>query len=145
MSAGTLGMHRRNTERPLAGEKIDFAYSSQLRRAHVTAQTIASVHNLEVTTCPELNEIDVGELEGLNFNEVSGKYPDVARLWIQRSPALAYPSGESLPQLERRVMEFRTRLTGHAADETILIVAHSGILRTLICQLLDLEMRNRWI
>ena len=59
-------------------------------------------------------------------------------------PELAYPEGESLPQLEKRIAEFRTRLAKHIVNDTILVVAHSGVLRTLICQLLDLEMRNRW-
>jgi alpha-ribazole phosphatase len=29
-------------------------------------------------------------------------------------------------------------------EETVLIVAHAGVLRTLICQLLELGMKNRW-
>ncbi len=128
----------------LSAEKIDFVYSSQLRRALVTAQTIALIHNINVVSCSELNEIDFGELEGLNFSEVNGKYPEVARQWMQRSPELAYPEGESLSQLEKRVAEFRTRLARHADSDIILIVAHSGVLRTLICQLLDLKISDRW-
>jgi len=128
----------------LAGEKIDFIYSSQLSRAQVTARTIASAHNLEVIACPELNEIDFGEMEGLTFSEISGRYPEVARMKTERSPAMAYPGGESLPQLEKRVIEFESRLAGHTAGDTILVVAHSGVLRILICRLLELDLRHLW-
>jgi alpha-ribazole phosphatase len=145
VALGAMGLKAAESLRDrLAGEKIDFAYSSALKRALVTAQIIASAHNLKVIPCSELNEIDFGKMEGLNFNEVNGKFPEVARKWMQRSPELAYPEGESLLQLDKRVAEFREILNGHIADDVILIVAHSGVLRTLICQLLGLAPVDRW-
>jgi broad specificity phosphatase PhoE len=65
-------------------------------------------------------------------------------MWITRNPTLAYPEGESLLDFENRVSAFDARLKKHRADETILVVAHAGVLRTLICRLLELEMKNRW-
>jgi len=145
VALGTKGLQQAEQLRDrLASEKVNFVYSSSLKRSLVTAQTIASVHNLQVISCPELNEIDFGEMEGLNFDELSVRYPEVARLWKQRSPDLSYPGGESLSQLEKRVTEFRRSLAGHAEDDIILVVAHSGVLRTLICQLLDLGADGRW-
>ncbi len=145
VALGALGLKAADALRVrLAGQQIDFVYASALRRALETAQTIVSTHNLEVISCPELNEIDFGQMEGLDFNQVNGKFPEVARLWLQRSPDLAYPGGESLHQLDQRVTEFRARLAGHPAEDVILIVAHSGVLRTLICQLLALEPAARW-
>jgi alpha-ribazole phosphatase len=142
---GAVGLRQAEQLRDrLATEKIDYVYSSKMRRAMVTARSIASIHHVEVTVCPELREIDFGKLEGLNFDEVHIQYPEVAQMWVQHNPELAYPEGESLPQLEKRITEFRTRLAKHMVNDTILVVAHSGVLRTLICQLLDLEMRNRW-
>ncbi len=124
----------------LAGERLDTIYSSSLKRAYLTAKIIVSRHKLEVTTCPELNEIDFGELEGLTFAEVSRHYPEVTRLWIKRSSRLKYPGGESVRYFRQRVSSFiSNRLGGHLPEETILIVAHSGVLRTLICHLLDLD------
>jgi alpha-ribazole phosphatase len=128
----------------LATEKIDFVYCSELRRALVTAQILASLHNLKINSCPELNEINFGEIEGLTFEEAREKYPQVAQRWEHRSPDLTYPGGESLRELEKRVAVFKNRVCQHAPGETILVVAHSGILRSLICQLLNLEMAYRW-
>ncbi len=65
-------------------------------------------------------------------------------MWIGRNPELCYPQGESLAQLDTRLASFKQRLSGHAPDAVILVVAHSGVLRTLICQILGLETRNRW-
>ena len=128
----------------LASEKIDAVYSSNLKRALVTAEIIASKHQLGVITCPELREINFGELEGLAFNEISQTYPELAQFWVRRNPKLKYPGGDSLEEFTSRVITFLPRLEKHATRETILIVAHSGVLRTLICQLLGLEMVQRW-
>lgn len=143
LSAAGLRQAERLGER-LAVERIAAVYSSDLRRAVSTARTIASRHKLEVLTCPELREVNFGELEGLTFAQISQRYPEVARLWQQQSPKLRYPGGESLDELNRRVNSFVGRLRKHCDGETILIVAHSGVLRTLLCQLLGVELQHRW-
>jgi len=98
----------------LSNEKIDCAYSSQLKRAILTAETLVSNHNLKVLKYAQLNEIDFGELEGLDFTEINALYPEINRRWIQRDPELKYPGGESLPQMEARVREFSKILEKHS-------------------------------
>ncbi|MDI6814715.1 MAG: alpha-ribazole phosphatase [Dehalococcoidales bacterium] len=128
----------------LATEKIDAIYSSDLQRALVTAKIIVSRHQLDIITCTELREINFGEIEGLTFDEASRLYPEVTKLWMERSLKLEYPGGESLDQFNSRVNKFVDRLNKYAAEETILIIAHSGVLRTLVCQLLGIGLEHRW-
>ena len=128
----------------LAVEKINAVYSSNLERALVTAEIIASSHQLAVITCAELREVNFGQLEGLNFSEISRLYPEVAKLWAERSTKLKYPGGESLVEFNTRVSKFLSRLDKHTVGETILIVAHAGVLRTLVCQLLGIDPHRRW-
>jgi len=128
----------------LACERIDYIYTSDLKRTRLTAEIIAQPHRREIINCPELREIDFGEVEGLDFKEVQAKFPEVARKWIQHDPELVYPGGESLRQLDERITRFRARLSTHTPQETALIVAHSGVLRTLICQLLGMDLKYRW-
>lgn len=128
----------------LAGEKLDVIYSSDLLRARATAQIISSRHAVPVTDCPELREVNFGELEGLTFAEISGRYPKVASLWLQRSSGLEYPGGESRNGFIQRVGGFLGRLGKHAPEDIILVVAHSGVIRTLICQLLKVKIEFRW-
>ena len=141
LSAAGLKQAERLSKR-LAAEKIDAIYSSDLRRALITAKTIASKHQLDVITCAELREVNFGELEGLTFGEVSQLYPEVAELWARGSTKLKYPGGESLEELNSRVGKFLVRLKKHAPESTVLIAAHSGVLRTLICQLLGIGLRH---
>ena len=128
----------------LTCENINAIYSSDLTRARAAAEIIASGHSLPIISCPELREVNFGELEGLTFDEISQKYPGVARLWIERSPKLEYPGGESRDDFTRRVVCFRKRLAKLAPSDSVLIVAHSGVLRTLICELLGCGPDVRW-
>jgi alpha-ribazole phosphatase len=145
VALGAVGLRQAETLRDrLAAESINHVYSSSMKRAMTTAEIISAGRRLPVSACPELKEIDFGLIEGLDFNQVREQYPDVAAMWIQRSPYLAYPEGESLEQLDRRVAEFIGRLEKHGATDSILVVAHSGVLRTLICQLMALPMTHRW-
>ena len=124
----------------LAAEKIDVTYSSNMRRASLTAETIASKHKLEVTICPELREIDFGQLEGLTFDEICQLHPEIAELWTNWDLHTKFPGGESVDELDTRVSKFLDRLKKHAPEETILVVAHSAPLRLLICHLLGIEL-----
>jgi len=128
----------------LASERIDTAYASNLCRASATTEIIVSRHRVGSITCPELREVDFGCAEGLTFAEVNHHYPELARSWAERDPELQYPDGESLANFNKRVSKFLSRLKKHAPEETMLIVSHSGVLRTLICLLLDIGLQFRW-
>ncbi|MBA7711342.1 Phosphoserine phosphatase 1 [subsurface metagenome] len=126
----------------LSAEQIDAIYSSDLKRALVTAKTIASGRQLAVITCAELREINFGKIEGLNFEEISQLFPEFAAKWrLQRDINLEFPGGESFNELNSRVSSFADRLRRHTDDEVVLVVAHAGVLRTLICQLMGIELR----
>lgn len=143
LSAAGIEQAERLRDR-LAAEKIDAIYTSNLQRASVTAGIIAARHQVAVTACAELCEIDFGEIEGLAFNELGQRYPELTKSWLARNPDLQYPGGERLSDFNQRVSTFLGRLEKHAIGETILITAHSGVLRTLMCQLLGIELERRW-
>ncbi len=128
----------------LADEKIDIIYCSDLKRASQTAQAIASGRNLELVPCKELREIDFGEFEGLTFDEVERRYPDI-HWWQSRDADKRLPQGESISQLAARVERFIAgNLARHHNGETVLVVAHGGTLRVLICHLLNLSLEHWW-
>ena len=126
----------------LSNEKIDTIYASELRRASATAEIIASRHHLSVIICPELLEVNFGDVEGLTFKEIGQIYPDLVKSWLTRGLDFKYPGGESVAELNNRVIKFFDRLEKHTPEETILVVAHSGVLRLLICNLLRIELTH---
>jgi len=142
---GKLGLKQAERLREtLATRKIDAIFASERQRAHKTARIIASEHETDVTIYPELNEVNFGDIEGMTFEEVNQRYPDVAEAWIKGGLDFRYPGGESLSELGERAIRFACRLKDLTPEATVLIVAHSGVLRLLICHLLDIGRDNWW-
>ena len=67
--------------RRMSSLKLEALYSSDLVRASETAQIVASYHNKQVETVPELKELNFGEWEGLTHSEIKKKYPEELELW----------------------------------------------------------------
>jgi broad specificity phosphatase PhoE len=128
----------------LADEKIDAVYSSDLKRTLVTAQIISSDRNLDIVTCPELREVNYGTCEGLTFQEIGSRYPDVAEKCINFTVKLEFPEGETFEDFIGRTCQFLARLDNHEPSETILVVSHNGPLKVLVCSLLDIDMGHWW-
>ena len=122
----------------LAEENIDVIYSSDLKRAVVTAEIIASGHKAEVEICPDIRELNYGEAEGLTYREITERFPELGEMIARFSPVLSFPGGESFSDLTARARRFIDRLNNHAEEQTILVVSHGGMLRTLTCELLDM-------
>ncbi len=127
----------------LAGQRIDAVYSSDLKRALDTAQTVVSKRNLVVVSCQELREISFGEFEGMTFKEIQQCYPGI-KWWDNQNMEVNIPGGETVGQLASRVGQFVPRLSQHMAEDVVLVVAHYGSLGMLACTLLGIGIEHWW-
>ena len=128
----------------LASEKIDAVYSSTMKRALSTAGVVSEKHGVEIVSCPELGEINYGAVEGKTFDEVSFEYPLLAKQIYGADPKIRFPGGESFEEFPRRICRFLDRITKYDDAQTVLVVAHGGSIRTLVCRLLDIDINNHW-
>ncbi len=128
----------------LAGEKIDITCTSDLRRALDTTEAVCRGREIEVLTCPELREIDYGDCEGLTFKEIAARFPEVVEPWLNYSPDLTFPGGETLARFIERVGGFLDRLESNRQWRTVLVVSHGGVIPVLICRLLGLSSDHWW-
>ena len=128
----------------LASEKIDAVYSSDLKRTLVTAEIISSGRSLDIVTCPKLREVNYGTCEGLTFQEIGNRYPDVAEKCINFTVKLEFPEGETFQEFIERTCQFLSVLDNHKPTETILVVSHNGPLKVLVCNLLGITMEHWW-
>src|SRR5690606_6791862 len=80
--------------RALANESLDAIYSSDLRRAMQTAQSIAAPRRMAIRSEPALRERCYGVLEGLLYREVAERYPQAYAMWRSRDPDGRFPHGE---------------------------------------------------
>jgi len=127
----------------LANEKIAAVYCSDLKRAIVTAEVVSSGHEVDIVTCPELREINYGDIEGLTFEEIGRHYPELAESITNFSLKLSFPGGESFKEFIERSIKFLERLKKHAEEQTILVVSHGGVLKVLVCDLLGID-QGHW-
>ena len=126
----------------LATEKINAIYTSQLSRARVTAEIIAAKHGVKTQSCSELVEMNFGYVEGLTFQEIEKLHPKLAEELNDWNARPNFPGGESFDNLDSRVQSFLPRLKKHKEKETVLIVAHGGTLRLIICHLLRIDAKH---
>jgi len=128
----------------LAGEKLTAIYASDLQRARDTAAPIADRHGQVAHPEPCLREIGFGIWEGLTWAQIGQRDPDTWAQW-EANPMSAMPAGgESLSSITDRLHRLLSRLATRPDDETILLVAHGGSLRVLICLALGLPPRWAW-
>jgi probable phosphoglycerate mutase len=116
----------------LAAEEITAVYSSDLGRAHQTAQHISEVKGVPVIADEGLRERSFGIFEGKTFDEIHETWPDHAHNWRKRIPEWQPPDGgESLIELRERVTRTMQELAARHPGEQIVIVAHGGVLDAL--------------
>ena len=115
----------------LADSALQVIYSSDLCRAHHTAQAIARQCGIappDIRTHPGLRERCFGRFEGLTYAQVDDLHPEEALRWKQRDPAWAPPGGESQTQVFERVHAALSAIAAAHPGEHIAIVTHGGVL-----------------
>jgi uncharacterized phosphatase len=98
---------------------FDAVYTSDLKRAHETAEIVAAPHGVPVVADPGLREIDVGCFSGLTHTEVMERYGG------ERT------DGETREQHGARVLAAVERIAREHPGERILVVTHGGTIRAL--------------
>ncbi len=127
--------------RALASEPLVAVYSSPLRRAQDTAEAVAGHHGREVEVEERLIEMDVGEVEGLPFDEVRKRYPDLLEKWVSGSgPTQTMPGGERLVDVQERAWALVNDLADRHSGEVITAVSHNFVILSLLARALDIEL-----
>ena len=121
----------RQVARALADEPLAAVYTSDLQRAHATAQAIAQASGAPLVAEPGLRERSFVALEGRTFADIETELPEQARRWRQRDPHFAPEGGETLVQLRERIAATTHRLAAQHSGGLIVLVAHGGVLDVL--------------
>lgn len=126
----------------LAEEKIDAAYSSDLTRAMATAQAIVNNHAIEIKENASLREMNYGLAEGMTYIELKKAYPDIADSVFNFNTEISFPEGESFPDFVARAEAFLDSLSDYKESQTVLVVTHGGIIKSMICSLLGIGQEH---
>ena len=143
LSAAGIEQSRRLAER-LEGERLSAVYSSDLKRAIATAQSIAARHSLTVQTNTAWREIDMGKWDGLSLNDVYMQNEESVRLLFEEPESFQYPDGETFLAFNSRIEETVKDLLGKHAEGKVALITHGGVARAIIGTALGMPMRT-WL
>jgi len=132
--------------RALADEPIAAIYTSDLQRAHATAQAVARATGAPLTTDTGLRERSFGHFQGRTFAEIEAELPEDAHRWRKRDPHYAPEGGESLVTLQGRIERTVAQLAQRHLGEQVVMVAHGGVLDVLyrLATRQDIQAPRTW-
>lgn len=117
-------------------------YASPLVRTVQTAQYIADEASVDLIKAPGLEEIDVGDLEGLTGTQLQEAWPDVMRSWRTNPAEVTMPNGESVEQVRRRAWAAVNEILGRHPGGTVVVASHNFPIQTLVCTALGMPLNN---
>lgn len=104
-------------------------YSSPLRRAMETAETVAGALGVPITADAAWMEMDVGDLSGHSWAEAQTLWPEHTSLWYRDTRRVHFPgAAESIAAFMDRVQDATRSLLAADAATPILVVTHGGAL-----------------
>ncbi|MBA4342021.1 MAG: histidine phosphatase family protein [Methylibium sp.] len=121
----------RRLAQALDGQGVEVIYASDLSRARQTAEAVAQQLGLAVQLEPGLRERGFGLFEGLTWAEIETRWPAESERWRRRDPQFAAQGGESLQDFYARSVAAVESLASRHPGQTVLIVAHGGVLDCL--------------
>ncbi len=119
---------------------IEAIYSSPLERALDTANAVAECHKLPVEIVTDLLETATGEWTGRKLDELK----DTA-IWqaLQSQPVgVQLPGGESIDQVQTRMVASIEKLRQKHPDGLIALVSHSDPLKSVIAHYLNWDLNQ---
>lgn len=124
----------------LSGKQVNHIFCSSAVRAVKTAR-IMSAGEIQVTVLPNLHEIDMGDWDGLYFDELKAKYPEeYARRGLDFA-RFSPPNGESFSDCQKRAQNSLCDILENTQGN-IAVIAHAGFNRALICRLACIDLQK---
>jgi broad specificity phosphatase PhoE len=114
----------------LVEEKIDALYSSPLQRTRETAEILSERLNLPVAYRDDLLELDFGEWTGLTYDAV--RADERWQVWNTCRSIATVPGGESMRQVQERVVRALFDLRRTHRNGRMLIVSHGDVIRAAL-------------
>lgn len=124
------------TRLSLSQKAISTVFCSPKLRCRQSAERMQL--GMDLTLCNEIREIDFGEWEGLSFDEINTGWPEKVAEWSNWSKDFTFPHGENIGDFLARIESFKAIIDA-CEEKNILVVAHGGVIRNLICLYLGLS------
>ncbi len=122
--------------------KVDAIYSSPMSRSSETVRKVADTLNLPIILDKGLIEIHGGDWEGVTFEDIAKRDPEFFKHWWENKGVVRCPNGESMEDAGKRAMVALKKICEENDGKTLVIASHGGVIRSLQCLLLGVDMNN---
>jgi probable phosphoglycerate mutase len=137
--AQARALSRRLWDEPLAA-----LYTSPLHRARQTLAPLADELGLETQAHDGLVDIDYGQFQGMTHLEASNAYPGRSALWRSHPSRVCFPGGESLAEVQARLLALLYELSARYPSQTVVLAGHQIVNKVMACTLLGLDLDQVW-
>ena len=136
----------KNTRKKLEklNEKIDIVFSSDLKRCRESLELLEIDKNIKTHFSEKLRELNFGTLEGKTYKEIERNFPRYVKEMQNNWRYFKAESGESLDDLQMRVSKKLNKIKTENQNKKILVVAHAGVIQSLISYYLFGNLDGYW-
>lgn len=106
--------------------------SSDLIRSVTTADVLTLPRHTRLAHETDLREINFGIWDGMRFDAIAARDPQLSRAFWDNPGDVQAPEGESWNQTQARVSAVVDRLNAEHPDAHIIAVAHFGVILTQV-------------
>jgi broad specificity phosphatase PhoE len=122
----------------LAHEELGAIFTSPQLRTQETAKAIAAMHNgAETIVSDALDEVNFGAWTGKTFEELD--HDNSWRRWNSARSLCRTPAGESMQDVQQRVVSLIERLASERRGR-VLLVSHTDVIRAAVMYFLGLPI-----
>lgn len=115
-------------------------FTSPLKRCATLAKYIQTkINAISYQEDERLMEMNFGDWELKKWNEIP---PEQLNPWMEDFVNVKAQNGESFTALHERVGDFIATLTSKKINSPIVITAHAGIIRSILCHLTSLPLKD---
>lgn len=102
-------------------------WTSNLKRTKETAEGLSS----NIIALSNLNEINAGDFDGLDLNNIRTNYPNQYLIRDNNKLTERYPNGESYLDLQNRVLPVIDCIDMSNSNSSLLIISHQAVCRVI--------------
>jgi probable phosphoglycerate mutase len=113
---------------------------SPLERTMLTAEAVGQACGLSPQADNNLAEINLGEWDGLSFDDIKSQFPDEYEERGKNFSSFRPPQGESFFDLKSRVVNVLEKL--NTESKPTLIVTHAGVIRVAMHMALGFSLND---
>lgn len=126
----------------LSAEKIHKAYASTLKRVFNFAKMV--IKDMPIEGLSELREMNFGIFEGLTYQEIMDRHPQIYKKWLDKPLSVTIPDGESPDNLAKRVKGALAKILSENDNRTVAIFTHAGPIRIILHDIMKLGPEKIW-